>query len=588
MYNANIIKDIEEGKDLRIIIFVLVITIMAFFVVARLFILMILDHDAYSVLAANSQEMFSELLPTRGEVYIQDSRTKEEYPLAINRDFFLVFFDTTQIKDDVTAESAAGKLAEVFNYDDEKKLSVYLQLNKRDDPYEPIANKVDEETMDKLKELNLPGIGFERKYERFYPEGSLASQVIGFLGKTDDGGNIGRYGVEGYWQKELAGSGGFFSGAQSAAGRLISLAGSSFKLPENGVDILLTIDRTLQFKACERLREAVKEYQADSASLIIIEPFSGAILAMCSLPDFNPNAYNEAESNSAYNNSTIYIPFEPGSIFKPITMSAALNEDVVKTETRFFDPGFADAGCGKQIKNAGNKSYGEQSMVGVLENSINTGMVFVVNRLGKDKFKQYVENFGFGVEVGIELDSEAAGDIESLSRNKDKEFDCYTATASFGQGLTATPLQLVTAFAAIANGGLLMKPYIIQEIRYPDGRVDYAKKKEIRRVIEPRTASLLNGMLVNVVDNGQAKRAGVKGYYVAGKTGTAQIAGPGGYTQDYNHSFVGFAPVDDPKFVMIVKFEKPAEIKYADSTTAPVFADIAKFILQYYQVPPTR
>jgi len=588
VYNANIIKDIEEGKDLRIIIFVLVITIMAFFVVARLFILMILDHDAYSVLAANSQEMFSELLPTRGEVYIQDSRTKEEYPLAINRDFFLVFFDTTQIKDDVTAESAAGKLAEVFNYDDEKKLSVYLQLNKRDDPYEPIANKVDEETMDKLKELNLPGIGFERKYERFYPEGSLASQVIGFLGKTDDGGNIGRYGVEGYWQKELAGSGGFFSGAQSAAGRLISLAGSSFKLPENGVDILLTIDRTLQFKACERLREAVKEYQADSASLIIIEPFSGAILAMCSLPDFNPNAYNEAESNSAYNNSTIYIPFEPGSIFKPITMSAALNEDVVKTETRFFDPGFADAGCGKQIKNAGNKSYGEQSMVGVLENSINTGMVFVVNRLGKDKFKQYVENFGFGVEVGIELDSEAAGDIESLSRNKDKEFDCYTATASFGQGLTATPLQLVTAFAAIANGGLLMKPYIIQEIRYPDGRVDYAKKKEIRRVIEPRTASLLNGMLVNVVDNGQAKRAGVKGYYVAGKTGTAQIAGPGGYTQDYNHSFVGFAPVDDPKFVMIVKFEKPAEIKYADSTTAPVFADIAKFILQYYQVPPTR
>ena len=246
MYNANIIKDIEEGKDLRIIIFVLVITIMAFFVVARLFILMILDHDAYSVLAANSQEMFSELLPTRGEVYIQDSRTKEEYPLAINRDFFLVFFDTTQIKDDVTAESAAGKLAEVFNYDDEKKLSVYLQLNKRDDPYEPIANKVDEETMDKLKELNLPGIGFERKYERFYPEGSLASQVIGFLGKTDDGGNIGRYGVEGYWQKELAGSGGF--------PLLINLALKQFEATQELVGAFLqyndnTVERGLFYQA---------------------------------------------------------------------------------------------------------------------------------------------------------------------------------------------------------------------------------------------------------------------------------------------------------------------------------------------------
>lgn len=577
-----------QNTENRLQVAMIAIIIMALVVIGRLFVLMILQHGFYTALAVGSQEVFSELFPDRGTVYIQDSRTGEEYPVAMNRDFFIVFADTREIEDDDTAEEAASQLSQVFNYDDEQKFDLYLRLNKRDDPYEPIEQKVSEDVVEDIKNRNLAGIGFIRKPERVYPEDNLASHVIGFLGKTEEGLNVGRYGIEGYWQEDLAGSGGFFSGARSAAGRLIPLANISLKAPKDGSDILLTIDRTLQFKACERLRQGMEDYGAKSASLVIIEPFSGAVRAMCSLPDFNPNTYNEVESIQIYNNSSIFVAYEPGSIFKPVTMAAALNEDAVRPETRFNDTGSYDGGCKKEIKNAGNKKYDQQNMIGVLENSINTGMVYVAEQLGRQKLLDYIESFGFGIKEGIELDSEVAGNIEALHKNEDKDFDCYTSTASFGQGITATPLQMAVAFGAIANGGVLMKPFIVQEIRDANGKIKRTKPKEIRRVIDQRSASLLSGMLVNVVDSGQAGRSKVKGYYVAGKTGTAQIAGPGGYTEDTNHSFVGFAPVDDPKFVMIIKFEKPEELIYSASTAAPVFGDIAKFILQYYQVPPVR
>jgi len=577
----------KESGDPRLRFMLGLFFIISIIIIGRLIILMIFQHSFYVALAAGSQEIYKSLFPTRGQIYIQDSRTGEEYPLAMNRDYFIVYVDTRLIKTDEEAKSVAEKLAEIFGYDDEKKFQVYLQLNKRNDPYEPIENKVEEFIVDKLKEANLLGIAFSRSPLRYYPEGNLAVHVVGFLGKNNDGNDIGRYGIEGYWQKELAGNGGFFEGAKSVGGGRIPLAGWNFKPAENGVDILLTIDRTLQYKACKRLLEASEEYGATSASLVILEPATGKIRTMCGVPDFDPNYYNMVESVSTYNNDAIFTPYEPGSIFKPVAMAAALNEDLVTPDTYFYDSGFVDSGCTKPIKNAGEKIYKDQTMSGVLENSINTGMVQVVKFLGKNKFRQYVEDFGFGIKTGIELDSEASGTIDSLSQNKGDEVDCYTATASFGQGLTATPLQIVSAFSAIANGGSLMKPYIVEELRYPSGKIERFYPKEIRKVLNNRSAMILSGMLVNVIDRGQASVARVDGYYIAGKTGTAQIPGPGGYTEETNHSFVGFGPVDDPKFAMIIKFEKPKR-EYSSTTAAPVFADIAKFILEYYQVPPNR
>ncbi len=580
-------KNYLDNITVRIHLAAAAITLVAVLVVVRLFILMILQHDFYVALAAGSHEVYSQLFPERGSVYIQDSRSKEEFPLAINRDFFIVFADTRQIESDDTSEDVAERLSAMFGYNDEQKFELYLKLNKRDDPYEPIELKVEEKLVDTIRELKLPGIGFVRRPHRVYPEGNLAAHVVGFLGKKDDGQDIGRYGVEGYWQEELAGSGGFFSGAKSAAGRWIPLAGRALKSPEDGADILLTIDRTLQFKACEELRKRMEEYEAASASLVILEPYSGAIRAMCSLPDFDPNTYNKVESINVYNNSTIFIPYEPGSIFKPITMVSAINEGVLTPDTYFFDKGSIDAGCKKEIRNADGKVYEDTNMIGVLENSINTGMVFSAQKLGKEKFRDYVEKFGFGIKEGIELDSEVSGTIDSLSRNKGDDIDCYAATASFGQGITATPIQMAAAFGAIANGGKLIKPYIVEELRYPNGKVEKTKPQELSKILSPRSASLVSGMMVSVIDSGQAGGARVPGYYIAGKTGTAQIPGPGGYTEDTNHSFIGFGPIDNPKFVMIVKFEKPNRL-YSASTAAPTFGAIAKFIMNYYTVPPSR
>lgn len=556
-------------------------------IVARLFMIMVLQHGFYMSLASGSHELYAQLFPKRGIVYIQDTRTKNELPLAMNKDVFLVFADTRLITSDEQAEDTAEKLSGLLQYNDEEKLELYLQLNKRDDPYEPLIEGIEQELADKIRALELEGIAFVRRPKRFYPEGVLASHVIGFVGKNDDGSAIGRYGVEGYWQKELAGSTGFFEGIRSAKGNSIPLASGNFEEATDGADILLTIDRTLQYKACSILESAMHEYNAQSASLILMDPQTGAVIAMCNLPVFDPNVYNKVDSISVYNNTSIFTPYEPGSIFKPVTMAAAIDSDSVRPSSIYHDTGSIDAGCTKHIQNADLKVYEDQTMTGVLENSVNTGMVYVAQQLGKKNFTKYIEKFGFGKKLGIALDTEVSGTIDTLSVNKGDDIDCYAATAAFGQGITATPMQMVTAFSAIANGGKLLKPYVVEEVRYTDGRVKREKPTVLRQVISPRAASLVSGMLVSVVDSGHAGGAGVKGYYVAGKTGTAQIAGRGGYTEDTNHSFVGFGPVDDPVFAMIVKFEKP-ERRFSASTAAPTFGKIASFVLQYYGTHPSR
>jgi len=577
----------DASEDSRIRIASLVFGVAGLVIIVRLFIIMIVQHGFYEALAAGTQEIYAQLIPERGEIYLQDSRTKDTYPLALNKDVFLMYADTRQIEDDDTANHVANELAAVFNYDDEKKFSVYLQINKRTDPYEPLEKTVEEDIVDQLREKDLPGIHFIRKPQRFYPEGTLAAHAIGFLGKNSEGNDIGSYGIEGYWNKELSGSGGFLEGARSAGGGWIPLAGRLFKPAQDGSDIVLTLDRTIQFKSCEMLREAMKEYGAVSASLVAMDPHTGAILAMCSLPDFDPNTYSQVESIETYNNSTIITPYEVGSIFKPIAMAGALDAGVLTPQTPFYDEGTRTDICDTTIRNADSKIYKQTDMTGVLENSINTGMVDVVERLGKKSFIEYLDKFGFGIKTGIALDTERAGNISSLQVNKRNKVDCYTATASFGQGITATPLQMTSAFSAIANGGKLMKPYIVGKVTDAHGQEIETRPKEVAQVISKRAASLLSGMLVRVVDAGHATGAEVDGYYVAGKTGTAQIPGPGGYTEETNHSFVGFAPVDNPKFVMIVKFEKPQR-RFSSATAAPTFGKIAKFILNYYAVAPSR
>ena len=392
----------------------------------------------------------------------------------------------------------------------------------------------------------------------------------------------GFYGIEGYFDTLLAGTPGFFQTERDVAGRWIALSDKMVREAQDGADIVLTMDRTLQYMACKALNDGAKRYDAKGGTLIIMDPFTGQIMAMCSNPDFNPNFYSKVDSGSVYNNTATFQAYEPGSIFKPIIMAAGIDLDDVQPDSTFVDTGSEKIDV-YTIKNANDKVYGKQSMTGVLENSINTGMIHVARQMGVDAFRDYVQRFGFGEVTGIELDTESAGNISSL----DKKSEIYMATASFGQGITVTPLQMVQAYAAIINGGNLMRPYIVDEVRYPDGRVEKRQPTTVRRVISARTSVLLSGMLTSVVKNGQAKKAQVPGYYVGGKTGTAQIGGSGGaYLENAtNHSFVGFAPADEPRFVMLVKFDRPSAAVYADATTAPVFSELASFLLNYYDIP---
>ncbi len=556
--------------------------------VLRLFWLMVVEHGEYLAKAEEIQGVVAKMSPQRGLVYWQNSHSKEIFPVALNKDTFTVFADTRAITTPEMADSSARELAAVTGANDEEKLRYFVTLSKPDDPYEPILPKIDDALASKIADKKILGIALERHAERYYPEGELASHVVGFVGKTDKAEAIGRYGIEGYFDKVLAGSGGFVEGVRSASGRLIPVAGQAFTAVEDGADVVLTLDRTLQFMACERLKKAAILYKAESASLVMMNPQNGDILAMCNTPAFDPNNYGKVAEVSSYNNHTVFTAYEPGSVFKPVAMAAALDEGLVTPETHFYDSGIREGVCDKPIQNAGNKAYQDQTMIGVLDNSINTGMVWLAEKLGKTRLKQYVETFGFGTKTGITLDTEVAGNIESLNKNPKRDFDCYTATASFGQGITVTPIQLVSAYAAIANGGNLVLPRIVSEIRYSSGKVEKIQPQELRQVMSSRAASLLKSMLVSVVDKGHGTPAKVPGYLVAGKTGTAQIAGPGGYIENaYNHSFVGFAPAENPAFVMIIKFEKPA-VEYSASTAAPVFGDIAKFALQYLQIPPTR
>lgn len=577
----------DDNPNFRINLVVLLFFIAFLLVVFRLFLLMIVQHSFYTALASGSHDMYSNLVPERGEIYLQSENSGELFPVAINRDMYTMYSDNRKIEDGTNLSEVVEKLSEIFHYDDEKKEKVLAQLNKKNDPYEPLENKLEEEQVEEIKKLNLPNIAFSSFPQRYYPEGNLASQVIGFVGKNDDGTETGRYGLEGYWQKELAGSGGFLEGVRTAKGSWIPLAGRSLKLAEDGVDLVLTLDRTLQFEACKILEEFRKSYEAETATLVIMDPQTGAIKTMCSSPNFDLNKYNEVESIEAYNNHAIFTAYEPGSVFKPLIMGAALNEGIVTPDTHFFDSGSVEVGCIKPIQNAELKSYGDQTMTGVLKNSINTGMIFVSQKMGKDNFRKYVNFFGFGLKTGIELNTESSGTIDSLYISKKDEIDCYTANASFGQGIMATPLQLASAFSAIANGGKLMRPYIIDKMIYPNGKEEYTKSREIRTVFDKRTANLLSGMLVKVIDEGQGKLAKVPGYYIAGKTGTAQIAEKGIYTDDTNHTFIGFGPVDNPKFVLLVKFSK-SRVSYASLTAANVFSKVAHFILQYYHIPPSR
>lgn len=562
-------------KDNRMTFLITIIFLFNLAIISRLFVLQIKNHNFYVALASNQYDIYKKLLPERGGIYLEEA-AGELYPLAANKNYFLVFAEPKLVENKEDFINKVSPILEIEPKDLEEKIG-------RNGYYQVLKHKVGKETIEKIKGLNLSGIDYREEVFRFYPEKSIASHILGFVGYENDR-QVGQYGLEEYFNEELAGVYGEIRSQRDALGYLIFVDDYQIKEAIKGSDLVLTIDHAIQFNACKKLAETVEKHGADGGSVIVMDTQTGAILAMCSAPDFDPNQYNQVKDLSVFNNPATFSQYEPGSVFKVITMAAGLDSGKIAPNTTYEDTGEVKI-VGFTIKNSDLKGHGRQTATNILEKSLNTGAIFIMRQVGPEVFKKYVKNFGFGSPSGVEVKVENRGNIKSL----DQKGEIFAATTSFGQGISVTPIQLVTAVGAIANQGKLMRPYLVKEIKKSDGEVVKTQPKVVRQVISSKAANLLAGMMVSAVRNGHGKQAGVAGYYVAGKTGTAQVPKKEGKGYEENKnigSFAGFAPVDNPRFVMLVKIDNPRDVMWAESSAAPLFGELAKFMLNYYEIPP--
>lgn len=572
----------ERSSESDRIHFVLIaMSLFAGIIGIRIFFLSVIKHGTYVALAEAQHALEQTIQPVRGTIFAtsQIDATKR-IPIASNRTYGLLYAVPQDVMNkDQTADALINVLPDL------KKDELVAKFSKPKDLYEELAHKLTDEQRTAVNKLNLKGIYITDEQIRYYPENSIGAQMLGFVGyKGND--RVGQYGVEGAMEKFLAGQKGYVKADRDTGGRWIVTGTQEFKDAKNGSNIVLTIDDTIQYTACTKLDEAVQKHGADSGSVIIMNPATGAILAMCTSPNYNPNEYNKVDSISVYEDQVVSGAYEPGSVFKGLTMSAAINEGKVSPDTTYTDTGEEKIG-NYTIKNSDGKANGIQTMTQVLEKSLNTGAIFAMRQIGQSTFSKYVSKYGFGETTGIEIQGESAGNVSNLKLPG----EIFSATASFGQGITVTPLQLAAAYGAIANGGQLLKPYIVQEIDNPDGKKVTTESQTVRQVVSPDTASTVGAMLVNVVENGHGKKAGVPGYWVAGKTGTAQVKSKTGSGYDPSSTigtFAGFAPVSKPAFVMVVRIDHPRDVTFAESSAAPLFGDIAKFLLHYLQIAPDR
>lgn len=435
----------------------------------------------------------------------------------------------------------------------------------------------------RIEKLQISGIGFEQTSRRFYPEGSSSAHLLGFVGSDTKGEDLGSFGLEGFYEGELKGVSGQLKFERDAVGIPILIGQFQTQEAKNGKNLTLNLDRTIQFIVEQALRQGIEKYGAKAAAAVVMDPKTGGILASASFPNYDPLKYFNFPKEY-HKNPIVADQYEPGSTFKVLVMSAALNEDVVKPDTECdICSGPIQIG-GFSIRTWNNKYYPDTSMKDVIIHSDNTGMVFTGSKLGLDKFYQYIQTFGIGGPTGVDLQDESSPDL----RPEEQWREIDLATSSFGQGIAVTAIQMVTAVSAIANGGYLMEPHVVKIIS-DDKRTFEIKPKIVRQVIRESTAKIMTEMMVAAVSEGEAKWAKPKGFRIAGKTGTAQIPVEGHYDPNKTiASFVGFAPADDPKFVILVRYDQPSTSPYGSETAAPTFFEIAKQLFTYYKIAPTE
>ena len=560
-------------NNLRINIVIVIVFLVGGIVLSRLFYLQINQGEYYKAMAQGQQTSLAETQGERGEVIFNNGEI-----LAMTEKEPYLFISPEEIEDkEVTAQMLAEKTG--------KNMDTLLTLMQKEGSfYEVIEENIEKSKANEISELGLDGVHIGYKTKRYYPSEKTASQIIGFINQE----RLGQYGLEGYYNNQLQGKTAVSKTEKNPWSFLFKL---SEKESLNGSSLDLTIDYNIQFMAEKVLNASVEKYDAEGGEIIVMNPNTGAIIAMAQNPNFNPNNYQNASMES-FQNSCIQKLFEPGSIFKPLTMAMAINEKVVTPETVHDDKlGYKQFGTYK-VFNYSEKIWGKVTMTEVLQGSINTGVMYAESLIGHEKFYDYLKSFGLFEKTGIDLSGEVSSSNKELKKALDNKIEVTFGNVSFGQGVGMTPLHMIRAFSAIINGGKLYKPYIVETITTA-GKEDKIKPTIIKEnVVSPETSTTLKSMLVNVVEKGFGHLAKVSGYYIGGKTGTSQIPysslgiNKSGYSDKTWQTFMGFAPAYDPQFIILVKLNNPTATKTSEYSAVPTFHDLAKYIIDYWQIPP--
>ncbi|MPZ91922.1 MAG: hypothetical protein GEU68_09880 [Actinobacteria bacterium] len=536
---------------------------------ARLFMLQIVESDEFQQIAAEQRTTKIEFPARRGAVLDRDAET-----MSISVDLQVVYSDPTLIDD---PRAVAARLGPVLKRKPES-LVESLTGTFAGDQFEYVARQVNPRVAKKVAAMELPGIFFEAEPKRFYPNGRMASHLLGFV--NVDGTVM--EGVEAQYNNVLAGEPGAVRFEKDTSGNQLPQADSSFEQPEPGGSILLTIDKDIQYFTELALADAVRQYKAASGTAILMRPKTGEILALANVPDFDPNAYNEF-SNDERRNRALADVYEPGSIFKAITLAGALSEGAVSPETTFAVPDQLQV-ADRVIHDSSPHGTEKMDVRQIITESSNVGTVMIGQKLGAEGLDEYVHRFGFGSKTGLDFPGESPGIVRPLEDWSGSSI----GNIPIGQGVAVTPLQMVSAYATIANHGVWVEPRVLAGTIGGDARVDPAAPSSKRRVLKGRVARTVTGILSDVVSEGTGLHAQIPGYEVAGKTGTAQkVLEEGGYGDDHFASFAGYAPAKRPEVAAIVILDSPTPI-YGGLTAAPTFTIIMERALRELAVRPSN
>lgn len=550
----------------RFLLLLCVLGLALLVVAGQLVRIQVFDGPAYAAKAADQRTREITLSPQRGFILDREGEVLAETVPART-----VYAVPGVIVD---KEGAAQAIASTLGGDAEE----YLARLERGGTYQYIARKADPTRAAALEALGISGLGFHDDSRRVYPSNELACQVLGFVGVDDTGLS----GLELYYDDLLAGEPGLLIGERDREGRPIPGGVAFEEEAVDGIDIVLTIDKDIQYQAQVVLAETVEEWGAAAGSVVVLDPTDGAILAMASVPAFNPNRFGEADQ-AAYRNRSIVDTYEPGSTIKSLTAAAVIEEGLYEPESMFELPPTITVG-GWTIKEAHPRPTVTWSLTDIVTNSSNVGAVKLGQALGKEGLYEYFARFGLTEKTGVDYPGEVRGALPPVEQWSASSI----ATVPFGQGISMTPLQLARALSAIANGGELVTPHFLKEVPDAPGMTLVWPKE---RAISEDAAARTRDVMADVVTEGTGAAAAVPGYRVAGKTGTAQKArtdGRSGYAQGkYVASFSGFLPAEDPRVLVIVTVDEPTKSIYGGTVAAPAFSRIAGFAVEHLKIPPT-